>query len=251
MAATVSIVIPARWESKRLPGKILSDLGGKSLLRHTWERVTQVKRACEVVVAVDNDRVKAEVESWGGVAVMTDPKCASGAERIASIVSDLMGDFIINVQADECFIETKLLYDMIERWDITGADIITPVTRIDSDMDLKDPSVVKVVLGQDGRALYFSRSPIPFIRDICEEDWLKKHNFWGHIGVYGYARRVLEEFERLGKSLLEEVEKLEQLRFLDGGYCIQTFETEYHALAVDTQNDLERARELILDKICL
>lgn len=246
---SVSVVIPARWKSERLPGKMLADLEGRPLLWHTWDRVCQMKLAREVIVAVDDQDVFNEVKSWGAKVVMTDERCQSGTERIFSILNQLKGDMILNVQGDECFIDWKMLDKMVEAWKKSEPDIITPVYRFKNWEDVVSSSNVKVVIGDKGKALYFSRSPIPHVRGIDPIKWIERHAFWWHVGVYGYRRNVLASYEKLRKSSLEEVEKLEQLRFLEAGFEIQVLETDYHAVSVDTLEDLEKARKLILREL--
>ncbi len=245
----VSVVIPARWKSERLPGKMLADLGGRPLLWHTWSRVCRMNRATEVIVAVDNKIIFEEVQRWGGKAIMTDEACESGTERIFSILEKLRGDMILNVQGDECFVEASLLDQLVENWSIKQSAIITPVCRIHTREDLENPGNVKVVVAGNGQALYFSRSPLPHLRGVDMADWVSKHPFWWHLGLYGYRRDVLAAYNQLPKSHLEDAEKLEQLRYLEAGYEIDVFETRYHTMAVDTVQDLEKARALILKDI--
>jgi 3-deoxy-manno-octulosonate cytidylyltransferase (CMP-KDO synthetase) len=240
----VSVVIPARLASTRLPRKVLADLGGRPVLRHVWERVARMRRATEVLVATDSEEVAEVVAGWGGQFVMTSPACRSGTERIASMLDGLHGDFILNVQGDEPFIEPKLLDSLVERFASAGGDIVTPVYRIHDSAMLANPAVVKVVRAGDGSALYFSRSAIPYLRGVPVEQWAERGAYWGHLGVYGYARAVLARYPTLPESALEAAESLEQLRFLEAGYRIQTVETDYHAVAIDTPADLERARAL-------
>lgn len=243
---SVSIVIPARWKSERLPGKMLADLEGKPLLWHTWKRVCGMNRADEIKIAVDTRELFEEVRSWGGDVIMTDEKCQSGTERIFSIIDQLRGDLILNVQGDECFIDPDVLDKLVERWNGCESDIITLVSRFRNIEDLMNTSNVKVVVGKDGRALYFSRSPIPYVRGVDPSEWLEKHTFWWHIGVYGYRRETLASYGKLPKSTLEEVEKLEQLRFLEAGFHIDAIEVDYHSISVDTLDELDKARKIIL-----
>lgn len=242
---SISVVIPARLGSTRLPRKVLLDIGGKPMLRHVWERASAMTLATEVCIATDSDEVAVAAQSWGAQVAMTSPDCASGTERIASLLATLKGDFILNVQGDEPFIPPALLDALVAAWQETGADIVTPVYRITDVQALADPNRVKVVRAGDGRALYFSRSTVPHIRGRPPEHWAESGLHWAHIGVYGYTRPVLEAHAQLSPSALEEAEKLEQLRFLDHGYRIQTVESAYHPLGVDTQEDLERARATI------
>jgi 3-deoxy-manno-octulosonate cytidylyltransferase (CMP-KDO synthetase) len=241
----VSVVIPARLASTRLPRKVLADLGGKPVLRHVWERVARMRRATEILVATDSEEVAAAVAGWGGQFVLTSPECRSGTERIASILDGLKGEFILNVQGDEPFIDPALLDSMTESFAAHGGDVVTPVYPLRNYGALTNPAVVKVVRGADGRAWYFSRSPIPHLRGVPMEQWPARGLHWGHLGVYGYARAKLAAYSSLPESPLEAVEALEQLRFLEAGWRIQTVETQYHAVAIDTPEDLARARVLL------
>jgi 3-deoxy-manno-octulosonate cytidylyltransferase (CMP-KDO synthetase) len=241
----VSVVIPARLASTRLPRKVLADLGGQPVLRHVWERVARMRHATEILVATDSEEVAAAVAEWGGQFVMTSPDCRSGTERIASILDGLKGQFILNVQGDEPFIDPALLDALAESFARSGGDVVTPVYAVRDYATLVNPAVVKVVRGADGRAWYFSRSPIPHVRGVPMEQWPARGLHWGHLGVYGYARAKLAAYSTLPESPLESVEALEQLRFLEAGWRIQTVETQYHAVAIDTPDDLIRARALL------
>jgi len=176
---------------------------------------------------------------------MTSPNCRSGTERIASILDGLKGQFILNVQGDEPFIDPVLLDALVERFANYGGDVVTPVYPIRELATLTNPAVVKVVRGADGRAWYFSRSPIPHVRGVPIEEWPARGLHWGHLGVYGYARSKLAVYATLPESPLEGIEALEQLRFLEAGWRIQTVETDYHVVAIDTLEDLIRARSLL------
>jgi 3-deoxy-manno-octulosonate cytidylyltransferase (CMP-KDO synthetase) len=238
-------VIPSRLASTRLPRKVLADICGKPLVQHVWERVSQAKNVDSVIVATDSPEVVQVVAAWGGKALLTDPACQSGTERIASVLDQLDADLILNVQGDEPLVDPDMLDALIASWISNPCDLITPVYRITSLEDLNNPNVVKVARAQDGCALYFSRSPIPYVRDCPQEEWLTHQAFWGHIGVYGYRKEVLAKYAKLPFSPLQAAESLEQLRFLEAGYTFQTVETIYHSIAVDTQADLEKVRRLI------
>lgn len=244
----VSAVIPARLASNRLPRKILADIHGKPLLWHVWSQVEKVEGIGEIFVATDSDEVVSMVESWGGMALLTSKKCRSGTERIASILDHLDGEFILNVQADEPLIDPRMLETIVMAADKTEGDIITSVFPITQMGDLFNPNLVKVVRALDGRALYFSRSPIPFVRDVPQDHWLEQLTFWGHVGVYGYKRETLMVYPSLPVSPLETAERLEQMRFLDAGFWIDTIETTYHPIGVDTPADLQRVRRILKDK---
>jgi 3-deoxy-manno-octulosonate cytidylyltransferase (CMP-KDO synthetase) len=238
-------VIPARLGSTRLPRKVLADMHGHPMIWHVWNRVAQARMIDAVYVATDSEEVSAAVEAWGGQVLMTSPECRSGTERIASALEQLPSELIINVQGDEPLLDPKLLDGMVEAWQAAPCDLITPVYRIGTLEEVQAAAIVKVARTLDGHALYFSRSPIPFVRDLPPEQWLEQHTFWGHVGVYGYRRDVLASYADLPASPLEGAESLEQLRFLDAGYRFRTVETTYRPVAVDTPADLERVRLML------
>lgn len=242
----VSIVIPARWASERLPGKILADVNGKPLLRHVWERVISVSFQAKVVLAVDNQEVKEIAESWGAVCVMTPVSAKNGTERIACIVDALEGDWVINVQADQCFLDVSILNRMIELWDPKKMDILTPVFRIKEKDVLLDPNKVKVVLQEDFKCMYFSRSTVPFLRGEAFEKCIDKGLYWQHVGVYGYSKAVLKDYLLMPETPLESIEKLEQLRFLENEKRIYAFEVEKAVFSVDTEKDLAIANSVAM-----
>lgn len=241
MPAKVSVVIPARLGSTRLPRKVLLDIAGKPMLQRVWEQAGRMTCATEVLIATDSDEVLAVAQSWGARAVMTSPDCASGTERIASIIGDLAGDFVVNVQGDEPFIPSELLDGLVAAWEQHGDDLVTAAYPITTAEELANANRVKVVRAHNGRALYFSRSAVPHVRGEDEPQWHTHGLHWVHIGVYGYARRVLENYAALPPSPLEQAEKLEQLRFLEAGLNIHCIETAYHPLGVDTAEDLAKA----------
>jgi len=241
----ISVVIPARLGSTRFPKKILASLGGKPILWHVWSAAKKMTQVDEVVVAVDDEGVQSLVQSWGGDARMTGQGCISGMERTSTLIESLKGDFIINLQADEPFIDPRLLDDLAKKGKESEADIVTPVFRITDSESIFSSHVVKVVRSLTGQALYFSRNAIPYVRDFPREQWLDRAPFYGHIGVYGCKRKLLENYKKIPSSILENAECLEQLRFMEAGYSIQTIETTYHALGIDTPQDLEKAQSLL------
>ncbi|MCE9531544.1 MAG: 3-deoxy-manno-octulosonate cytidylyltransferase [Planctomycetes bacterium] len=238
-------IIPARLGSSRLPGKVLADLNGHSLIWHVCKRAAEARLLDGLFVATDAHEVRDVVAECGIPVIMTSVDCRSGTDRLAETLPRLPGRFFLNIQGDEPMLDPGILDLIVERWRKTGEQMVTPVYRIREIQDLTNPGVVKVVRDRRGRALYFSRSPIPFVRDVPIGDWLEHSSFWGHVGVYGYERHVLAAFPHLPESPLEQKEKLEQLRFLEAGYSIGTVETSYHPIAVDTQEDLERVRLLL------
>ncbi|MCK5876763.1 MAG: 3-deoxy-manno-octulosonate cytidylyltransferase [Candidatus Marithrix sp.] len=233
------IVIPAHLKSSRLPNKVLIDIAGLPMLQHVYKRCLQVVN--EVYVATDSKDIANKVISWGGNVLMTGI-CTSGTERIVAILDKLDADIIINVQADQPLVEPNIIRQLIEVFTTTEPlpDIVTPVYPITTEEKLFDPNLVKVAIRHDGYALYFSRNPIPYVRDVNHDDWLNQHDFFGHVGIYGYQRTVLEEYHKLPTSSLEQTEKLEQLKFLQAGKSIYTFVTKHNVISVDTQADLEQ-----------
>ncbi|MBR5622875.1 MAG: 3-deoxy-manno-octulosonate cytidylyltransferase [Opitutales bacterium] len=240
-----TIAIPARLGSTRLPGKVLLDLGGKPVVQHVWEKVRRMKHAGKIVLLADTEQVAEVANNFGAEVIMTSPECRSGTERLASVLSQLPGEFFLNVQGDEPFIDVDLLDSLVERWAETRCELVTAVAKITDPAKLLNPNVVKVVRGSDGRAIYFSRSAVPHLRGVPAEQWLDSGNvWWSHIGVYGYARATLEAHPTMAVTTLETVESLEQLRFIDRGMSFQTVETNYHPVSIDTAEDLENARKL-------
>lgn len=243
------VVIPARLASTRLPNKVLVDIEGHQMLWHVYQRCLQASKVTEVHIATDAKEVAKAIRSWGGTVWMTDSNCASGTERIVSILDKLEADLIINVQGDQPLIEPNIINQIIEIFETIHPmpDIVTPACAIEDDK-IFDPNLVKITRRHDGYALYFSRHPIPYVRDVEKANWAKSTSFWGHIGIYGYRRQVLEEYHLLPKSPLEESEKLEQLRFLQAGKSIFTFMTTHYPISVDTQADLEQVRAIVASK---
>lgn len=239
--------IPARLGSTRLPGKVLAAIHGKPLIWHVWSRVSEAKSFDAVYVATDSEEVRNVVEGWGGKVFMTSPECRSGTERIASIIDQIDADFIVNVQGDEPLVSPVMLDDLVSTWKAQPSDLVTPVFPIHSPEEIFNPNLVKVARSDSGEALYFSRSPIPYVRDLPQAEWLQYQQHWGHVGVYGYRRDVLAAYLSLPVSKLEQMEQLEQLRFLNAGYRFMTFETDYRPVAVDVQSDLDRVREILSD----
>jgi len=237
-----SAVLPVRLESKRFPRKALFDIQGKPLIWYVWNNVNKVECIDELFVTTDSDEIRDVVNGWGGKVLMSSPDCNCGTERIASCLQDLEGDFILNVQADIPVLDCALLDQLIEEGSRgLSWDVITPVYRITQDAELWDHNLVKVIRTSSGKALYFSRSTIPFVRDLAKERWLEE-SFWGHIGIYGYKRDALRAYSSLPTSDLERKEKLEQLRFIDAGYHVQTIATEYRSISIDSPKDIEKMK---------
>ncbi|MEN6520940.1 MAG: 3-deoxy-manno-octulosonate cytidylyltransferase [Armatimonadota bacterium] len=237
-------IIPARMASTRLPGKPLADICGKPMIQRVYERAKSAARVSDVLVATPDNEVINTVTSFGGKAVMTSPDHRSGTDRLAEAASVLRDDdIVINVQGDEPLVPPDAIDQLIGPLLKTDAPEMTSLMRPVSRTEATDPNLVKVVADTSGKALYFSRSPIPYVRD--EHPALKTY---GHIGLYGYSVRALKEFSRLKPTPLEMAESLEQLRALESGWRIQMIETDFSPIGVDTEEDLIKVRMLLLER---
>ena len=258
MAIRKSVVaVPARLQSSRLPNKVLADIGGKPMIQRVLERCLEASSVDAVVLCTDSRQLQELAERLGFRVLMTSPDCSSGSERIASVADDLMalawGDqsplaeqtAIINVQGDQPFIDPAVIEAMVlefQRRDPVPA-VVTPVYGLKPET-VHNPNVVKTLLAHDGRALYFSRSAIPHVRDVDPKEWHHHTTFWGHVGMYGFRGDVLAAWNQLPASPLEDLERLEQLRLIEAGHTIATFEVEGTSLSVDTNEQLEQARAI-------
>jgi 3-deoxy-manno-octulosonate cytidylyltransferase (CMP-KDO synthetase) len=236
----VAAIIPARYGSTRLPGKALLDIGGKSLIQRVYERAREASLVEKVVVATDDRRILEAVEAFGGEAVLTSSEHRSGTDRVAEAAGMTGGEIIVNVQGDEPFILPAVIDGVIGRI-LEDTDIVcsTAAAPIRDEAVWRDPNAVKVVLDRRGRALYFSRSPLPYWRD---------GGFGGaylHAGIYCFRRDFLMRFASLEQTPLEQAEKLEQLRILEHGFRIGVVVTDHYAFGVDTPADLEAARRQV------
>lgn len=237
-------IIPSRYASTRFPGKPLAMIKGKTMIQRVCEQAWKSKLDA-VVVATDDMRIADEVLSFGGQYVLTDPRHRSGTDRCCEALDMLETQFdaVVNIQGDEPFIDPKeinLLVDMISRDDTQLASL---VKKLDDEEDLFGSTKVKVVLDKDGNAMYFSRSPIPFMRNVDRAKWLQKGTFYQHIGVYAYKADTLRQIARMQPTALEMVESLEQLRWLENGLSIRMAIVETDNIAIDTTADLAKAIE--------
>jgi 3-deoxy-manno-octulosonate cytidylyltransferase (CMP-KDO synthetase) len=243
-------LIPARYASSRFPGKPLVDIGGKTMIRRVYEQVMPVLD--EVWVATDDERIQNEVLSFGGKVVMTSETHRSGTDRCLEAAQKIGGDFdvIINIQGDEPFIQPSQIESLkacfLNYPEINLATLIKQFTEKDGIESLSNPNSPKVVVDSRGRALYFSRSVIPYIRSSEKEEWLKQGLFYKHIGIYGYKKETLKEIASLPQSNLEKLESLEQLRWIENGYQIQTAITDIENIAIDTPEDLDKINEILI-----
>jgi len=244
---TIIGIIPARYNSKRLPAKLTLEIGGKPIIQHTYENALKSKLTDEIIIAVDDDRLAKLCESFGAKYFMTPSNLNSGSDRVAYIVKNFINaDIIVNIQGDEPFISGKVIDKSIEpilfdsKVEVTT--IITPITKF---KDLDNPSIVKVVFDYENYALYFSRSRIPFLRDLkTQKQAINSNLYFKHIGLYTFKRNALLKFTSYNQTDLEIAEKLEQLRMLEMGMKIKLVETNYNSISIDTLDDLKLVRKI-------
>lgn len=240
-------IIPARFASSRLPGKPLIDLGGKPMIQHVYERAIQA--VDELVVATDDSRIFNAVTAFGGRVVMTSPDHTNGTSRCAEVLDVLHKsgntcDVVINIQGDEPLLDPSLPKSLASLFTRNDVKIGTAIRRVHATAELRE-GAVHVVVGEQGRALYFSRSVIPFQRDIPRHRWADTYPYYHHVGIYAFRAEVLRMVAALPESPLEEAEKLEQLRWLAAGYSIHCIETTFQSVPVDTPDDVEKVRQLL------
>ncbi|MCS7280452.1 MAG: 3-deoxy-manno-octulosonate cytidylyltransferase [Desulfobacterota bacterium] len=234
------IAIPARFGSKRLPGKPLRLLGGKPILKWVYEKALMSKKKDRIIIATDDERIRDLAQSFGCDVVMTGKEISSGTERVFEATKDLDAKIIINLQGDEPFMDPSLIDKLFDYMEETEESMATFATKIFDDAEYKNPQCVKVVLDKYAYALYFSRSPIPyFVRK-------ERADIYKHIGIYAYRKEFLEKFVKMERGILEEAESLEQLRVLENGFKIKVLLVEYSGFGIDTQEDLERAERMLL-----
>ena len=234
-------IIPARYHSTRLPGKALADIGGRPMIEHVYRRAEAARSVSAVIVATDDERIVRAVASFGGVARMTSGAHQSGTDRLAEVAAGLSCDVVVNVQGDEPLLAPEMIDEAVTPFAGDPALMMSTLRRrIDDASDIRNPNVTKVVTDRDGYALYFSRAPIPFVREGCPPA-----PAWRHVGLYAYRRECLLRLASLPPAALERSEALEQLRALDYGIRIKVMETAHDSIGVDTPEDLERVRGLI------
>jgi 3-deoxy-manno-octulosonate cytidylyltransferase (CMP-KDO synthetase) len=238
-------IIPARFASTRLMGKPLADIGGKPMIQHTYESCKTSRLLHDVIIATDDEKVAQVSRGFGAKVFVTPKDISTGSDRIAFVAEKLTdAEIIVNIQGDEPFIQGIMIDQAIEPllFDLS-VNVSTLAKKIERVEDLKSPAVTKVVFDYNNFALYFSRSPIPFVRDAkTMYDRITIADIYKHIGLYVYRRESLLKFTSLAPTDLEQIEKLEQLRMLENGFKIKVVVTNYENLSVDTPEDLERAR---------
>ncbi len=239
-------VIPARYSSSRLPGKVLLDIGGKSLVQRVYEQAIKVRGFEKVIIAVDDTRVADHVKNFGADWVMTHVDHNSGTDRCAEAVKSFKDcTHVINIQGDEPFIHTDVMEGIIELFKSKESNIVSMMTPILNKVDFHNPNVVKVVVDQNSDGLYFSRAAIPYQRENNIHAFTMNNFSFKHIGIYGFEVNTLNAITALPIGNLEQIEKLEQLRWLENGYKIRMGVTTHQGFGVDTEEDLQRARDLV------
>jgi len=240
-------IIPARYASSRFPGKPLADIGGQSLIERVYRQALQAACLQEVIVATDDERILQHVMAFGGKAVMTRSDHPSGTDRCAEAAGHFSdADIVVNIQGDEPFIVPEQIEAAVQPLLLqSNLGISTLAKAIQSREDILNPNVVKVVMNKLGHAMYFSRSPIPYLRNLAQEDWPGNTTFYKHIGLYAFRRETLLKLTSLPPGYYEQAESLEQLRWLAAGYPIAVALTDRETLGVDTPQDAQKARDFI------
>ncbi|MGI9160246.1 MAG: 3-deoxy-manno-octulosonate cytidylyltransferase [Saprospiraceae bacterium] len=240
-------VIPARYASTRFPGKPLADLAGKSMIRRVYEQTARCALADRIVVATDDDRIAEHVRAFGGEVMLTRAEHPSGTDRCAEVARAFpQAEMVLNIQGDEPFIQpeqiTLLARTLLDAPDFQIATLVKPLAAL---ADLDNPNVVKAVFAPAGGALYFSRFPIPYLRNCTPEARLGHHTYYKHLGIYAFRRATLLELAGCAQTPLERAESLEQLRWLETGYRIAVGITTQESLGIDSPEDLEKARAFL------
>jgi 3-deoxy-manno-octulosonate cytidylyltransferase (CMP-KDO synthetase) len=232
------VVIPARYGSTRLPGKPLREIAGRPIIEWVFLCAKQSKRADQVIITTDDERIREKAVSFGADVIMTSPDCASGTDRVCQAVSGLDAEIVVNLQGDEPQVRGDMIDTLIGTLERDSLGMATLCCFISDPLDYTSPHCVKVVTDKNGFALYFSRAPIPYLQRNMARPIYK------HIGMYGFSRAFLEIFVSLPKGSLEECESLEQLRVLEAGHRIKVLRVDYEGIGIDTEEDLKRANEL-------
>jgi 3-deoxy-manno-octulosonate cytidylyltransferase (CMP-KDO synthetase) len=235
----IAAILPARYHSTRFEGKSLVSINGIPMIERVYRQVEKSRKFLDIIVATDDQRIADTVESFGGSAVLTSSNHSSGSERIWEVMESRDFDAAINIQGDEPIISEQLITDLYEQLETGVYDVVTPAYINPSFEDYLSPHVVKVVTGIDDKALYFSRSPIPYLNAD------KFENFYHHIGLYGYLRRALQQFVQLPPTKLETLERLEQLRFLENNMNIKVIFSHHLSVGVDVPEDVIKVEEIL------
>jgi len=238
-------IIPSRYGSTRFPGKPLIEIDGQSMVQRVYNQAKKCNELDEVVVATDDQRIFDHVADFGGKAVMTSGQHQSGTDRCNEVLTKMEDnyDVVINIQGDEPYIDPIQIQQLSECFIDPKTDVATLIKKIDSIDDLFNENKVKVVVNKNKGAMYFSRNPIPFLKEEPKNNWLNKSTFYKHIGIYGYRTEVLMQITQLPISTLERAEGLEQLRWLENGFVIKTAETNIEAISIDSPEDLKKLKK--------
>lgn len=242
----VLAVIPARYASTRFPGKPLVNINGLPMIQRVYDQVEKCKLISKVIVATDDERIVSCVKSFGGNVQLTSPSHQSGTDRCGEIANQLEEKFniIINVQGDEPYIQPQQLEEVLFPFQDPEVQISTLCKKINLLEEVENPNVVKVVKSLQHKALYFSRSPIPFVRNATKEFWLENANYYKHIGLYAFTVETLQKLIKLPIGTLEKVESLEQLRWLEAGFNIHVNESQYDSFGIDSPDDLVKVKSI-------
>ncbi|TKC06027.1 3-deoxy-manno-octulosonate cytidylyltransferase [Pedobacter frigoris] len=234
-------IIPARYASTRFPGKPLVQIDGKSMIQRVYEQAKKAHGLTEVIVATDDDRIADEVKNFGGNFIITSDAHLSGTDRCAEVIAAISGfDAVINIQGDEPYIDPLQIELLISCFRNKDVKLATLIKKITTEEDLFNVNIPKVVVNASQQAIYFSRQTIPYIRGTEAGQWMDKRQFYKHIGIYGYTCSALLEITKLPPSSLETAESLEQLRWIENGYSIQTKITDIETISIDTPEDLNK-----------
>lgn len=236
-------VIPARYAATRFPAKLMQMLGNKTVIRHTYDNTVATKLFDDVIVVTDSKIIAQEIMQHGGKVVMSIHEHESGSDRIAEAMEDMDVDLIVNVQGDEPFMKKEPLARLLAVFSDDRVQVASLMHRIEDEEQLNNPNIVKLVTDNEGFALLFSRSCIPYKRNVEAA-----HDYWRHIGVYAYRKEALMQFVRWPLGKLENIEKLEQLRYLENGIRIRMVETDFIGVGIDTPEDLLKAEQLLKDR---
>ena len=242
------IVIPARYGSTRLPGKSLKEISGKPIIRWVYEKACESALKDHVIIATDDKRIWDAAKSFGAEVVMTSPDCASGTDRVSEAIHGREADVIVNLQGDEPFMRADMIDMLFHEMEKERLHMATLCSPIEDKAEYENPNIVKVVLDRFGFALYFSRSPIPYLKGFPITNYqfpISNFSVYKHIGIYAYSREFLEQYVAMERGVLEEAESLEQLRVLENGYDIKVLVTGYSGFGIDTEDDLKRAESTL------
>lgn len=243
-------IIPARYASSRFPGKPLALIDGKTMIHRVVEQAQQSRYLSRVAVATDDERIARHVRDFGGEVIMTAANHPSGTDRCMEALQKLGGDYryVVNIQGDEPFIDPAQIDGLCGILQDGSVEIATQIIQVESQDLLFDPGEAKVVLNPQWEAIYFSRSPIPYLKDVPQSEWHLRRAYYRHVGMYAYRSDILEKLTKLPVSSLEKAESLEQLRWIEAGYKVKCVSTQYDSHCIDTPDDIEKVLKMIKER---